>query len=177
LTFLHLQHLIEAINRCYYLAEFEGVRDKLFLWIGHRLHEQPTISYVASDSIPRQRLRLRRPHPPAALTGPFEYLPDHLLLVVARPDGTADTMATLRIDADLYATLAAIQQGLPRHLVDPGELNRLDAFVDRMRQVQPEQGADFLVYNAEHVLPGVIQMAADYSSYLTVRRVSPGRSG
>jgi len=167
----HLQQLIEAINRCYYPAEFEGVRDKLFLWIGHRLDEQPTISYVASDAIPRQRLRLRRSRLPKAIDGTFEYLADHLLLVVAQPHGPADTIAALRIDADLYATLMAIRQGLPRHLVNPGELNRLDAFIDRLRQIQPEPGSDFLVYNAEHVLPGLIEMTADYSSYLSVRRV------
>ena len=48
----HRRVLIEAINRCYFPHDFDGMRDKLCLWIGHRLDEQPTKSFVASECIP-----------------------------------------------------------------------------------------------------------------------------
>ena len=41
----HLRFLVEAINRCYFPHDFDGMRDKLCLWIGHRLDEQPTKSF------------------------------------------------------------------------------------------------------------------------------------
>lgn len=167
---LHLQTLIGAINRCYFPAVFEGMREKLFLWVGHRLDEQPTTSYVANESIPRQRLQLRRPAPMLDLAGAFDYRPDHLLLGVI-VDGVFAVETSLRIDASLYSTLIAIEQGLPRHLINPGELNRLDAFIDRLRGHAPEQGYEFLTYNAEHVLASVVQMTPDYAHYVSVRRI------
>ena len=50
--------LIQAINRCYFPHDFDGMRDKMCLWIGHRLDEQPTKSFVANECIP---LRPSRP--------------------------------------------------------------------------------------------------------------------
>ena len=58
---LHLQNLIESINRCYFPAAYGGMRAKLYLWIGHRLDEQPTTSYVANETMPYQRLCLTAP--------------------------------------------------------------------------------------------------------------------
>ncbi|MET2833052.1 Druantia anti-phage system protein DruA [Mesorhizobium shangrilense] len=168
---LHLQKLIGAINRCYLPTEFEGIREKLFLWVGHRLDEQPTASYVANESIPRSRLRLRRPSPQAGLSDVFDYAPDHLLLGVMSLNGEMSVELSLRIDAELYGTLMSIEQGLPRHLINPGELNRLDSFIDRLRGAAPEQSFEFLIYNAEHVLPAVIQMTPDYARYDAVRRL------
>jgi hypothetical protein len=147
------------------------MREKLYLWVGHRLDEQPTASYVANESIPRHRLQLRRPGPPPSLAGALDYLPDHILLGVTSAQGELDVDTALRIDAELYATLMAIEQGLPRHLINPGELNRLDAFIDRLRGADPEQGDEFLTYNAEHVVASVVQMTPDYSSYVAVRRL------
>ena len=168
---LHLQTLIGAINRAYFPADFEGMREKLFLWIGHRLDEQPTASYVANEAIPRQRLQLRRPKLPARLTDAFDYTPDHLLLGVVSSTGQFSVETSLRIDAVLYGTLVAIEQGLPRHLINPGELNRLDSFIDRLRGENPEEGFEFLIYNAEQVVPAVVQMTPDYTRYDAVRRL------
>ena len=60
----HLGVLVEAVNRCYFPHRFEGMRDKLCLWIGHRLDEQPTKSFVAGECIPQERLSIVRPEPP-----------------------------------------------------------------------------------------------------------------
>lgn len=168
---LHLQDLVAAINRAYFPADFEGSRDKLCLWIGHRLDEQPTSSYVANEAIPGRLLDLWRPRPTAVLAGSLHYIPDHILLGLKGIDGRLSAANALRIDSVLYATLMAIRQGLPRHLINPGELNRLDAFIDRLRGAAPEAGFEFLAYNAEQVLPAVIQMSPTFDRYLSVRRL------
>ena len=72
----HWRFLIEAINRCYFLHDFDGMRDKLCLWIGHRLDEQPTKSFVANSAGPSRSafrwavsaLGVRRRPPPFAPT-------------------------------------------------------------------------------------------------------------
>ena len=129
----HVRWLIEAINRCYFPYRFEGIDEKLCLWIGHRLDEQPTKSFVASQCIPFVRLGLRRPKPPDPLADALDHVPDHLLLGLRDDSGAVSRHLSLRIDAALFDTLWSIRSGLPRHLINPGELNRLDSFVDRLR--------------------------------------------
>ncbi len=167
--------LIEAINRCYFPHEFDGMRDKLCLWIGHRLDEQPTKSFVANECLPLGRLALRRPVPPASLRDTLEYVPDHLLLCLASPDGSVSRDLSLRIDPALFDTLWSIRGGLPRHLIDPAELNRLDTFIDRLRRSSPppEPLPEFLIYNAEHVASSVVKLSADRTRYDRVDRLPP----
>ena len=167
----HLSRIVEAVNRCYFPHPFDGRRDKLCLWIGHRLDEQPTKSFVAGECIPRERLRIRRPQPPGALRDAFNYVPDHLLLSASGPHGLSPTEVTLRIDAGLFGTLWAIFDGLPRHLVNPGELNRLDTFVDRLRGLTPSPLPEFLVYNAEHVASSVVKTSTARDRYLEAHRL------
>ena len=167
----HLSRIVEAINRCYFPHSFDGSRDKLCLWIGHRLDEQPTKSFVASECIPRERLRISRPQPPGALRGAFNYLPDHVLLSVSRGHGLPPAGVDLRIDAGLFATLSEIFDGLPRHLVNPGELNRLDTFIDRLRGLTPAPLPEFLVYNAEHVASSAVKMSTARDRYLEAHRL------
>ena len=181
--------LIEAINRCYFPHDFDGMRDKLCLWIGHRLDEQPTKSFVANECVPLVRLAIRRPAPPAALRANLEYVPDHLLLCLENPGGGASRDLSLRIDPALFDTLWSIKGGLPRHLIDPGELNRLDAFIDRLRHASPasvsvsvsvsvsERLPEFLIYNAEHVASVSVRLSADLARYdHVVRLPAEGRT-
>ena len=167
----HLRVLIEAINRCYFPHHFEGVREKLCLWIGHRLDEQPTKSFVAGECIPRERLCVRRPEPPGALKDAFAFVPDCLVLTEQGRQGDAPRDGSLRIDAALFRALWAVKGGLPRHLIDPGELNRLDTFVDRLRHGTPSPLPDFLVYNAEHVASSAVKMSTGFDRYLGARRL------
>ena len=173
----NLRFLIEAINRCYFPHDFDGMRDKLCLWIGHRLDEQPTKSFVASECVPLGRLVLSRPAPPAALRETLDYVPDHLLLSTGdRGDGVSPD-PSLRIDPALFDTLWAIKEGLPRHLINPGELNRLDTFIDRLRGAGPEPLHEFLIYNAEHVASCAARLSADRTRYDHVGRLpAEGRS-
>ena len=168
----HLGYLVEAINRCYFPHSFEGARDKLCLWVGHRLDEQPTKSFVASEYVARERLHIHRPEPPGVLRDALEYVPDHLILSVSTSSHSAPLReAALRVDAVLFRTLAAVFEGLPRHLINPGELNRLDTFIDRLRQMQPSDLEAFLVYNAEHVASSAVKVSAGSNRYLEVERV------
>lgn len=163
--------LTEAINLCYFPHRFEGIEDKLCLWIGHRLDEQPTKSFVAGEYIPGNRLGIRLPTLRGALKDALHYRPDHLYLVANGPNAGACAPEELRIDAALFRTLSAISQGLPRHLINPGELNRLDTFVDRLGRVDPVQLPEFLVHNAEHVAFSAVKLSADFKRYLRVRRL------
>lgn len=167
----HLSMLIEAINRCYFPDRFDGVRDRLCLWIGHRLDEQPTKSFVAGECIPRERLCIQRPEPPGALKDTFAYVPDHLILSEKRRHGDVSRDGSLRIDAALFRALSVVRGGLPRHLIDPGELNRLDAFIDRLRRGAPSPLPDFLVYNGEHVTSAAVKMSTGFDRYLGARRL------
>ena len=167
----HLRVLIEAINRCYFPDHFGGIAEKLCLWIGHRLDEQPTKSFVAGECIPGERLHIQRPEPPGALKEAFAYVPNHLILSEKGRQGDAHRDVSLRIDAPLFRALSAVLGGLPRHLIDPGELNRLDTFVDRLRHGRPSRLPDFLVYNAEHVTSSAVKMSTGFNRYLGTRRL------
>ena len=168
----HLGVLVEAVNRCYFPHRFEGMRDRLCLWIGHRLDEQPTKSFVAGEYMPRERLSIHRPAPSPRLQDALEYGADHLLLKASGPPGTAGMDGTaLRVDAVLFRTLSAVREGLPRHLINPGELNRLDAFVDRLRQLEPSRLGEFLVYNAEQVVSSTVKVSVMSDRYIDVERL------
>ena len=166
----HLSELLEAINRCYFPHHFDGIRDNLFLWIGHRLDEQPTKGYIADECMPRDRLRISRTEPPGALRDALAYVPDHLILSVIQPRVRASTAGALRIDANLFQTLFAVRRGLSRHLINPGELNRLDTFVDCLRRSEPVRRPEFLIYNAEHVAAGAVKMSPGLDRYLHAHR-------
>ena len=168
----HLRRMVEAINRCYFPHQFEGIREKLCLWVGHRLDEQPTKSFVAGDYIPRDRLRIHRPEPPKLLRNQLEYAPDHLILSAFTGSGNATSHDwTLRIDAALFRTLSAVSNGLPRHLINPSELNRLDTFIDRLRQMQPSPLDKFLIYNAEHAAFSAVKVSSGLDRYLEIQQL------
>ena len=169
----HLATLVEAVNRSYFPHRFEGMRDRLCLWVGHRLDEQPTKSFVAGECIPQERLSIERPAPPPGLREAVEYRADHLLLTASGLPGTSAADGTaLRVDAVLFRTLSAVREGLPRHLINPGELNRLDAFVDRLRQLEPSRLGEFLVYNAEQVVSSTVKVSVASDRYVDIERLS-----
>ena len=167
----HLRVLVEAINTSYCPRQFEDAKENLYLWIGHRLDEQPTKSFIADEYIPSRRLSIRRPEPSTALNDAFEYVPDHLLLSVAASQDSTSSRGALRIDAALFRTLWAMLHGLPRHLINQGELNRLDAFIDRLRHMEPSRLPKFFVHNTEHVASSAVRMSRDLGVYTAVRHL------
>ena len=54
------------------------------------------------------------------------------LLSLENQGGAVSRDLSLRIDPALFDTPWSITGGLPRHLINPGELNRLDTFIDRL---------------------------------------------
>ena len=167
----NLRLLVEAINRSYCPHRFEGDRDNLYLWIGHRLDEQPTKSFVAGECIPCTRLEIRRPEPPGALKAAIGYVPDHIVLSVTAGQSSVSTDGALRIDAALFRTLSAMLHGLPRHLINPDELNRLDTFMDRLRRMDPMHLPEFLVFNTEYISSGAVKLSPGHGRYLEVRQL------
>ena len=167
----HLGKLVEAINRSYCPHRFKGTTDNLYLWIGHRLDEQPTKSFVAGECIPNSRLAIRRPEPPGALKSGLGYVHDHMILNVTASQASGSADGALRIDAVLFRTLSAMLHGLPRHLINPDELNRLDAFIDRLRHMEPIQLPEFLIHNTEHVNSSAVKLSADFGTYKCIRQL------
>ena len=166
----HLRILVEAVNRCYFPHQFDGIQDRLCLWVGHRLDEQPTKSFIASECIPQERLSIHRPVPPS-LKDALDYGADHLLLRASSLTTNTGVDGTeLRIDAILFRTLSAVREGLPRHLINSGELNRLDAFVDRLKQLEPSDLGKFLVFNTRQVVSAEVRLSSN--SYVDIKRLN-----
>ena len=116
---------------------------------------------------------VRRRPPPFADS--LDYVPDHLLLSLANPGADASSELSLRVDPTLFETLWSIRAGLPRHLINPGELNRLDTFIDRLRNASPapEPLTQFLIYNAEHVASAAVRLSGDRTRYDEIDRLHP----
>ncbi|MEA3273758.1 MAG: DUF4338 domain-containing protein [Pseudomonadota bacterium] len=75
------RQLVHGLNRAFCAQDFPGCEDNLYLWNGHRFHEQPSRSYLAHRYIPGVRLELLHPRIPARVAAAFpEYEADHLLL-------------------------------------------------------------------------------------------------
>ena len=108
---------------------------------------------------------------PALSRKPSRSFRIHLVLTEQGRQGDAPRDGSLRVDATLFRALWAVKGGLPRHLIDPGELNRLDTFVDRLRQGAPSTLPDFLVYNAEHVASSAVKLSTGFDRFVSARRL------
>lgn len=120
---------------------------------------------------PSSRLEIRRPEPPGALASALAYAPDHLTLHVTAPTSQGFPDVALRVDATLFHTLSLVRNGLPRHLINHGELNRLDAFVDRLSHMRPMKLSEFIIHNTEHVSSSAVRLSPDFGAYQAVRRL------
>ncbi len=124
------RQLVHGLNRAFCAQDFPGCEDNLYLWNGHRFHEQPSRSFLAHRFIPGVRLELLHPQIPTRVAGAFsEYEPDHLIL---QYQTAAGLLARLKIDFSLFRTLKRLRRGLPRKLLPEGEAFRLDAFIEAL---------------------------------------------
>ncbi|QQS53743.1 MAG: DUF4338 domain-containing protein [Candidatus Competibacteraceae bacterium] len=127
---LAVRQIIEAINRAYCPVSFPGCGDNLYLWNGHRFHEQPSRSFLANRNIPASELKLLRPRIPIRICSALpEFQPDHLLL---RYVGQNSGVVSLRVDFSLYQTLQRLRRGLPRKLIPERDIFRLEAFLEAL---------------------------------------------
>ena len=93
--------LVDAINAAYCPLRFDSRDQHLYLWNGHRFHEQPSRSFVAAERVATDDLVTEVPRLPARLEECFEYRPDHIALTAPQLSGTP----RLRIDFPLWRTL------------------------------------------------------------------------
>ncbi len=155
-------YLVAAINRAYCPVPFDEAATNLYLWIGHRFHEQPSHAHVACQSIPGSSLRFSLPRLPRRLAGAFEYQPDHVRVEIPAVGG-----ATIRLDVDypLFLALEKLEQGLPRHLLPAREVNRLDAFLEQLRRADVAQTNVFFIHNHDTRSTAKIILSTDGKRY------------
>lgn len=120
--------LVDAINAAYCPVRFDSRDQHLYLWSGHRFHEQPSRSFVAADRVDVDSLSLEIPRLPVRLEDCFEYRPDHVALTAYGVTGAP----RLRIDFQLWRTLRRLSRGLPRKLIPERDIHRLDAFLEKL---------------------------------------------
>jgi Mrp family chromosome partitioning ATPase len=65
------RQLIHGLNRAFCTQEFPGCEDNLYLWNGHRFHEQPSRSFLAHRYVPGIALQLLHPRIPARVAKAF----------------------------------------------------------------------------------------------------------
>ena len=140
-AFKHM--LIELINRAYCPEIFPEMQTQLYLWIGHRYHEQPSRGHVANQSVSINELDLLRPRIPKRLEGAFDYNADHLALKYRSNSGDIQ----IRVDYTLFVALQRLRQGLPRQLHPDRGLNRLDVFLEQLRRANIPQNRDFFIHD------------------------------
>jgi len=155
-----LKEIIEAINLAY-CPQFNGIRDALFLWIGHRYHEKPTRSYIANQRIGYDHFVLLIPRLPSRVSGVISYLPDHILLRYEQDN----QIASLRIDFSLFNTLQKLRKGLPRHLVPERDINRLDVFLEQLRAMGIGHQREYVTFNAAYRSLCKIRLSHNYEKY------------
>jgi hypothetical protein len=160
------QFLIEYINRAYCPELFPEMHTQLYLWIGHRYHEQPSHGHVSNQCISPNQLDLLCPRIPERLQGAFDYQSDHLLLEYR---GKGIPPVRLRVDHSLFVALERLKQGLPRQLLPDRELNRLDAFLEQLRRADVDHTREFFIHNHDYRTTAQIVLSPDWKSYEAVK--------
>lgn len=159
------QQLIESINRAYCSDLFPEMSTRLYLWVGHRFHEQPSCSHIANQSIAETDLHLGLPHLPAQLVGAFEYQPDHLVLSFCPADRSP---IRLLVDRHLVAALERLDSGLPRQLLPDRELNRLDFFLEELRGSGVPGGNRFITHSHDRRSTLAVTLDESFGRYVSV---------
>lgn len=156
--------LVDAINAAYCPARFSGREHHLYLWTGHRFHEQPSRSFVATERVAVDDLRLEAARLPSRVEGAFAFHSDHLMLVAPGRGG-----ARLCIDYALYRTLRRLGRGLPRKLVPEREVHRLDAFLEQVGANRRGDGRTVWSVHLEHMQVLRVGLSPDGDRYESVR--------
>ncbi len=120
--------LVDAINAAYCPVRFDSRDQHLYLWSGHRFHEQPSRSFVAAERVAAEQFSLEVPRLPSRLAGCFHYRPDHVALTARE----LPRAPRLRIDFPLWRTLRRLARGLPRKLIPERDVHRLDAYMEKL---------------------------------------------
>ena len=158
--------LVDAINAAYCPRYFDSREQHLYLWNGHRFHEQPSRSFVAAERVATDDLVTEVPRLPARLEGCFDYHPDHIALTARRLSGTP----RLRIDFPLWRTLCRLARGLPRKLIPERDIHRLDAFLQKLGAGTVGERDSVWSVHLENLELIQVNLSADRSRFERVRR-------
>ena len=158
--------LVDAINAAYCPRHFDSRDQHLYLWNGHRFHEQPSRSFVAAERVATDDLVTEVPRLPSRLEGCFDYYPDHIALTARRLPGTP----RLRIDFPLWRTLCRLARGLPRKLIPERDIHRLDAFLQKLGAGTVGERDSVWSVHLENLELIQINLSADRSRFERVRR-------
>ncbi|HVG11032.1 MAG TPA: Druantia anti-phage system protein DruA [Thermoanaerobaculia bacterium] len=165
--------LVRALNMCFCPIPFHGCEDAFWLWIGHRFHEQPSRCFLANQSVHATDFQIWVPRLPRRLAGAWAYRPDHLILeyqpsLLQSQLSVGEEPCRLMIDFALWSTLHKLRTGFPRHLASERELNRVDAFLNKILRTNPPQGRVFVVFNNENRLVTRVTLTNDYRQYTDI---------
>ena len=157
--------LVDSINAAYCPRHFDSRDQHLYLWNGHRFHEQPSRSFVAAERVATDDLVTEVPQLPARLKKCFDYRPDHIALTAHKLSGTP----RLKIDFPLWRTLRRLARGLPRKLIPERDIHRLDAFLQKLGAGTVDK-CDFWSVHLENLELIQVSLNADRSRFERVRR-------
>jgi hypothetical protein len=157
--------LVDAVNAAYCPVSFSGREHHLYLWTGHRFHEQPSRSFIAAERVGVDDLSVEIPRLPGRIEGAFDYYPDHLTLVAGR----FPTSPRLKIDFQLFQTLRRLGRGLPRKLVPERDVHRIDSFLEKLGANRITDRRTIWSVHLENLDVLQINLNADRSSYEAVR--------
>ena len=158
--------LVDAINAAYCPLQFDSRDQHLYLWNGHRFHEQPSRSFVAAERVATDDLVTEVPRLPARLEECFDYRPDHIALTARELSGTP----RLRIDFPLWRTLRRLARGLPRKLIPERDIHRLDAFLQKLGADTVGERDSVWSVHLENLELIQVNLSADKSRFERVRR-------
>jgi hypothetical protein len=159
--------LVDAVNAAYCPVPFNGREYYLYLWTGHRFHEQPSRSFVAADRLPSDGFSVEVPRLPTRLEGAFDYQPDHVVLTA---HGHRDR-PRLKIDFPLFRTLRRLGRGLPRKLIPERDIHRLDGFLEKLGAGSTTGRSTLWSVHLENLEVLQIGLSDDRRAYQTVVRL------
>lgn len=158
-------HLVDSINAAYCPLRFDARDQHLYLWNGHRFHEQPSRSFVATQRVATEHFVTEVPHLPELLEKCFDYRPDHIALTARK----IAEMPRLRIDFPLWRTLRRLARGLPRKLMPERDIHRLDAFLQKLGAGEIGERDTIWSVHLENLELIQVNLSADKSRYERVR--------
>lgn len=160
--------LIHGINRAYCPKDFRGCEDNLYLWNGHRFHEQPTRSFLAHRYIPGTSFALLHPRVPQWIQDALpEYSSDHVILQHVSP---SSRVARLKVDFPLFQTLQRLSRGLPRKLLPESDAFRLDAFLEALDATDAMLDGHILSAHLERRELIEIELSSDQRRYERIHK-------
>lgn len=157
--------LVDAINSAYCPVPFSGREHHLYAWTGHRFHEQPSRSFIASERVGVDDLTVEVPRLPSRIEGAFSYKPDHATLTARTLPGAP----RLKLDFPLYRTLRRLGRGLPRKLVPERDIHRIDAFLERLGAARQTDRRTLWSVHLENHEVLQVNLSADKRRYEAVR--------